>query len=143
MESSACYAGISPLTLKNWIEEGMRDANNYTKTDFETGVELSEKGKFAMRCMQNIGKSTVVMANELYDRCFETGNTHLMLWYLERLDPQKYHLKKKIAQDINQNVNTHSTVEFKFTDGFAQRSEEDQVYINDRLEDLKKQYGQR
>lgn len=140
LETAASYALITPNTLKKWLNEGFEEVSKYTDDDFAKGVELSPKARFAMECMQRMAKATIDLGSEFYTRCFETGNTQYMMWWLERLDPDKYHLKKKIESDVNQNVDTHSVVEFKFTNGFSERPKEDQEFLNARLLNLEQKY---
>ena len=89
-----------------------------------------------------MAKATVEMSSEFYDRCFESGNTHLMMWWLERLDPDKYSApKKRIQQTSDVNVNSHAVVEFKFTAPQVVRSDEDNELYASRMKSLNDKYG--
>lgn len=141
IETAAAYAMVSPAALKRYMEEGFQEANNYTQEMFDAGIELSPKAKFAMECMQKSASATVNLMNEFYDRCTEPGKEHLMIWALERMDPNRFHLKKKVEQNTNIDMNTHSVVEFKFTSPRTLRSEEDTKLYDDKLEHLRRIYG--
>lgn len=141
LETAASYALVSPAALKKYLEEGFQEANEYTQEMYDAGIELSPRAKFAMECMQRASSATVNMAVEFYDRCQEPGKEHLMLWMLERLDPQKYHLKKKVETNTNIDMNTHSVVEFKFQSPASMRPVEDTKLYDEKLDKLKQIYG--
>lgn len=140
IETAASYALVSPAALKKYMEEGFEEANAYTQEMFDAGIELSSKAKFAMECMQRSASATVNLMNEFYDRCTEPGKEHLMIWALERMDPNRFHLKKKVEQNTNIDMNTHSVVEFKFVAPQMVRSQEDTKLYDDKLKHLRKIY---
>lgn len=141
LDMAARYAMISPAALKKYIDEGMDEASKYTEEMYNNGEELSRKALFAVECMQRMAKATVEMGSEFYDRCFESGNTHLMMWWLERLDPDRYHLKKKVESQNTTNINSNAVVEFKFTAPQVMRSEEDNSLYEQRMKILNDKYG--
>lgn len=142
LDTAARYAMVSPGALKKYIDDGMEEASAYTEEMYNNGVELSRKALFAVECMQRMAKATVEMSSEFYDRCFESGNTHLMMWWLERLDPDKYSApKKRIQQTSDVNVNSHAVVEFKFTAPQVVRSDEDNELYASRMKSLSDKYG--
>lgn len=141
LETAASYAMVTPAALKKYLEEGFQEANEYTQEMYEQGIELSDKAKFAMECMQRASSATVTMTTEFYERCMEPGKEHLMLWMLERLDPNRFHLKKKVETNTNIDMNAHSVVEFKFQTPSAVRPAEDTKLYDEKLGKLKQQYG--
>lgn len=140
LETAAAYAMVTPATLKRYLELGFQEANDYTQEMYEQGIELSDRAKFAMECMQRASSASVNLTTEFYERCMEPGKEHLMLWMLERLDPNRFHLKKKVETNTNVDVNTHSVVEFKFVSPQMVRSTQDTQILNDRLDNLKRIY---
>lgn len=140
LDMAARYAMISPKTLKKNIDEGLEEASNYTQEMMDAGIELSDKARFAVECMQRMAKATVDMGTEFYQRCFETGNTHLMMWWLERLDSQTYNLKRKTEVNTNVNVNANAVVEFKFVAPDTLRSAEDNLLYEKRMKSLNTKY---
>lgn len=143
LETAACYAMVTPAALKRYLEEGFQEANEYTQEMYEQGVELSDKARFAMECMQRASTASVNMTTEFYERCMEPGKEHLMLWMLERLDPNRFHLKKKVETNTNVDVNAHSVVEFKFVSPQMVRTAQDTQNLNDRLDNLKRIYPEK
>lgn len=141
LEMAASYAMVTPAALKKYLEEGFQEANEYTQEMYEQGIELSDKAKFAMECMQRASSASVNMTTEFYERCMEPGKEHLMLWMLERLDPNRFHLKKKVETNTNIDMNAHSVVEFKFQTPSAVRPVEDTRLYDEKLAKLKQQYG--
>lgn len=141
LDMAARYAMVSPAALKKYIDAGMDEASNYTEEMYDKGIELSKQAKFAVECMHRMAKATVEMGAEFYDKCFETGNTHLMMWWLERLDKDSYHLKKKVESQNTTNINANTTVEFKFTAPETVRPIEDNELYAERLEKLNDKYG--
>lgn len=142
LETAASYAMVSPAAFKKYLQEGFQEANEYTQEKFEAGIELSDKAKFAMECMQRSAKASVDLTVEFYERCQEPGKEHLMLWMLERVDQNRFHLKKKVENNTNVDVNAHSVVEFKFQSPATVRSPEDSKLYDDKLAKLKKIYGE-
>ena len=142
LETAASYAMVTPAALKKYLEEGFQEANDYTQEMYEQGIELSDKAKFAMECMQRASSASVNMTTEFYERCMEPGKEHLMLWMLERLDPNRFHLKKKVETNTNIDMNTHSVVEFKFQAPSAVRPVEDTKLYDEKLGKLKQIYGE-
>jgi len=155
LNTAACYAGVSPVTLRRWITEGLEDINNYTDEMCNSGIDLSDKGKFAIECMQRTSKAVVDMNDGLWDRAFETGKEWVSVWYLERLDPDKYNLKHKSESNIDVNANISSEVKFSFIDGEStyikkddatddyivkERSSEETAFINAKLLQLDKKW---
>lgn len=142
LDMAARYAMVSPAALKKYIDAGMDEASNYTEEMYDKGIELSKQAKFAVECMHRMAKATVEMGAEFYDKCFETGNTHLMMWWLERLDPDRYSPpKKKIQQTNDVNVNSHTVVEFNFATPTQLRPVEDTDEYDARLKTLKEKYN--
>ena len=141
LEMAASYVMVTPAALKKYLEEGFQEANEYTQEMYEQGIELSDKAKFAMECMQRASSASVNMTTEFYERCMEPGKEHLMLWMLERLDPNRFHLKKKVETNTNIDMNAHSVVEFKFQTPSAVRPVEDTKLYDEKLGKLKQQYG--
>ena len=142
LETAASYALVSPAALKKYLEEGFQEANEYTQEMYDAGIELSPRAKFAMECMQRTSSATVNMAVEFYERCQEPGKEHLMLWMLERLDPNRYSLKRQNHQQTDININnTGGVVQFTFVTPEQQRSKQDQELFESKLDKLKAQYG--
>ena len=141
LDTAARYAMVSPGALKKYIDDGMEESSAYTEEMYNNGVELSRKALFAVECMQRMAKATVEMSSEVSDRCFESGNTHLMMWWLDRLDPDKYHLKKKVESQNTTNINSNAVVEFKFTAPQVVRSDEDNELYTSRMKSLNDKYG--
>lgn len=140
LDTAARYAMVSPRSLKAYIDSGLDEASSYTQEKMDAGVVLSDKATFAVECMQRMAQATVNMGMEFYDRCFETGNTHLMMWWLERLDQEKYHLKKKVEAETNVDISGKAVVEFKFTAPESLRSPEDNALYEGRLKQLNDKY---
>lgn len=141
LDMAARYAMVSPAALKKYIDEGMEEASKYTEEMYNNGEELSRKALFAVECMQRMAKATVEMGSEFYDRCFESGNTHLMMWWLERLEPDRYHLKRKVESQNTTNINSNAVVEFRFTAPQVVRSDEDNALYEGRMRTLNDKYG--
>ena len=142
LETAASYAMVTPAALKRYLEEGFQEANDYTQEMYEQGIELSDKAKFAMECMQRASSASVNLTTEFYERCMEPGKEHLMLWMLERLDPNRFHLKKKVETNTNVDLKAHSVVEFKFQAPSMVRPVEDTQLYGDKLAKLKDKYGE-
>ena len=140
LDTAARYAMVSPRSLKAYIDSGLEEASSFTQEKMDAGETLSPKATFAVECMQRMAKATVDMGTEFYQRCFETGNTHLMMWWLERLDQGTYHLKKKAEVETDINIHGNATVEFKFTSPESIRSPEDNALYEKRMQSLSEKY---